>query len=127
MRVLLAFVFAFLSSSIALAGANLSLSAHTFEGESKVYPIIGLAIDQQIKGPFYLSTWVGAGSRPLETHDGKEWASMKAGVDYRLAKWTVGMGGAIGVSTVDWTDVSAREIGASREASAYVKVAYKLW
>lgn len=115
-----------LSASLpAFAGGRLTAQINDFEGGTRVYPMLGLSIDQTLMWGLHANTWMGWGQRPVE--DGtKDWATMKLGFDYYFARVAVGAGVFHNVS---W-GASGEDFdfgGAGAETGAFAKASLKLW
>lgn len=114
-----------LSSSLCLAGGNLTFTNQIYDGKVKVNPMVGLAVDQHIFDRIYLTSWAGFGQRPLMMED-KSWGSAKLGLDYRMDRLTIGAGMGLNTTAEDLTVIS-KLFGNESEQLGYVKLSYKLW
>jgi hypothetical protein len=122
----LSFLLVSLFTSISLAGANLGVTTQVYEGSAKVNPMIGLSIDQKLIGKFFLTSFAGFGSRPVESNEIKHWGSARVGLDYRVNRLSFGAGYGVN-NTADDLSVMGKLFEHNSEQMAYMKIGLKLW
>jgi hypothetical protein len=123
MRLVLAFMLVFLSTE-ALATGRLSLELRDYQGGDKIYPIVGLAINEKLFANLHFNSWIGYGQRPVEELGDKDWVAYRAGVEAYFGGLAVG-GGLFQNLTTSAFDLDSFDVGG--EMGAYVKGSYQLW
>jgi hypothetical protein len=120
MRALLALIA--LTSTLAHAGANLTLQGNQYAGRRGTYPMVGLSLNEKIVKGLRWNAWLGHGERPVEGGAVKDWTTGKLGLEYYLGNFMLGVGGFYNMGHVE-----ADQFGQGDEFGGYAKVSYKLW